>query len=538
VQRGHYTQTEALRKYFLAMMYMGRIGLRMNSDMETRQAVLATHALKTLSVEYDGQQVAAASLWQRIYLVTSFFVGASDDLTFFEYDAAVIEALGEDFDLDELASTESLDALREVLDELRSPAILSGFVNAKLDATAETKGWRFMGQRFAPDSYVLGQMVWNHVDPDLTSPEYQGAVSACMEPADDCVEIPVETSECICFGGLLDNPDEAQGVCRLLPKGLDVMAALGSEAALTILEDDERWCGYAEQLGEMVNEFSAYTGEDWNQTAYWAWLHALQPLLTTYGEGWPVWMQGFPWRIKQLNTSLSSWAQLRHDTILYVKQSYTPMVEGTSGPPQAFPGYVEPIPLFYHRLAFLSRYTRNGLQALDLLPESAGVAMEHTEQLLDSLKEIAVKELNQEPLTPQGMNIISGFGETMGGIIETLAAAVTTGETDPPDHCDELYAYCDTTGELQGDAFKTSIIADVHTDGNTKQVLKVGTGKVDWMIVVHNTPDDVLVASVGPIFTYFEFPRPMDDRLTDEAWRDMLDQGTAPPRPEWVSEVY
>ncbi|MHA1934864.1 MAG: DUF3160 domain-containing protein, partial [Candidatus Thorarchaeota archaeon] len=37
----------------------------------------------------------------------------------------------------------------------------------------------------------------------------------------------------------------------------------------------------------------------------------------------------------------------------------------------------------------------------------------------------------------------------------------------------------------------------------------------------------------GGTFSYYEFVQPMSDRLTDEAWRDMLDQGLAPSFPDW-----
>jgi len=37
------------------------------------------------------------------------------------------------------------------------------------------------------------------------------------------------------------------------------------------------------------------------------------------------------------------------------------------------------------------------------------------------------------------------------------------------------------------------------------------------------------------VFSYYEFPWPIDDRLTDEKWRGMLDDGTAPPPPEWTA---
>jgi hypothetical protein len=39
----------------------------------------------------------------------------------------------------------------------------------------------------------------------------------------------------------------------------------------------------------------------------------------------------------------------------------------------------------------------------------------------------------------------------------------------------------------------------------------------------------------GGVFSYYEFPWPMSDRLTDEAWREMLGSGQAPARPYWTA---
>jgi len=34
--------------------------------------------------------------------------------------------------------------------------------------------------------------------------------------------------------------------------------------------------------------------------------------------------------------------------------------------------------------------------------------------------------------------------------------------------------------------------------------------------------------------SYYEFKQPMDNRLTDEAWRDLL-EANPPAKPEWIS---
>jgi len=37
----------------------------------------------------------------------------------------------------------------------------------------------------------------------------------------------------------------------------------------------------------------------------------------------------------------------------------------------------------------------------------------------------------------------------------------------------------------------------------------------------------------GPVFSYYEFKQPMENRLTDEVWREMLET-KAPSEPEWT----
>ena len=532
VPRGHYTLTPDLERYFRAMMWVGRVAFRIKSDTETRMAVLATDALKRVKLTIRDEELAGAEAWSRIYRVTEFFVGAADDLTFIDYDQAIAEAFPEGFALNDLADAATLAALQTKLRELRAPQILSGFISAFQDVTEDTQGWRFMGQRFAPDSYVLGQMVWNHIGPDLEDPAYTEAVDMCFDAAGaepSCEAMTLEISNCICYA-LLDTG--AYGACRLLPRGLDVMSVLGDPTAEEVLLDlDGRYCGLDEQLGELQEEFTAYTPADWVQNAYWGWLHALKPLFGPFDEGYPVWMRTRAWGLKSLNAALASWAELRHDTILYVKQSYTPGLEGSAE--LTFAGYVEPQPRFYHRLAFLTRFTRDGLSQLDCLPAGLDLQMGNMAGLLDDLRDISLAELAGEELTQGQKDTVRYFGDLLEGVIAGLASAVTV-ESEPPQECGE---YCVEEVDLIGDAFKSTIVADVHTDGNTKQVLEEGSGKLDWVLVIHRATNGALVAAVGPIFSYYEFKHPMSDRLTDEAWRDML-ANEPPARPSWIGEAF
>ena len=79
-----------------------------------------------------------------------------------------------------------------------------------------------------------------------------------------------------------------------------------------------------------------------------------------------------------------------------------------------------------------------------------------------------------------------------------------------------------------------AIIADVATDPNTARVMEVGSGLIDRLWVVIPAGENDLVVAWGGIYSYYEFMWPMNDRLTDEAWREQLDAGEQPPRPEWT----
>jgi len=169
-------------------------------------------------------------------------------------------------------------------------------------------------------------------------------------------------------------------------------------------------------------------------------------------------------------------------------------------------GYIEPVPEFYNRLLALTKMTDKGLDEMNVLDKSAKYRLENLEEILKKLIELSEKELKNEELKKEDYNFIKNFGEELNGVI-----------ADVPDK-----------------SKKTTIIVDVHTDQNTKQVLEEGVGYVKLMVVAYKVPDGRILIGAGPVMTYFEFKQPMKDRLTDEKWRDLLDSNP-PQNPEWVS---
>ena len=76
------------------------------------------------------------------------------------------------------------------------------------------------------------------------------------------------------------------------------------------------------------------------------------------------------------------------------------------------------------------------------------------------------------------------------------------------------------------------MIADVHTYDT--EVLEVGVGKAHAIYVIVEI-EGKLKLTRGAIFSFYEFQWPISDRLTDEKWQEMLENGSAPKQPEWIN---
>jgi hypothetical protein len=346
---------------------------------------------------------------------------------------------------------------------------------------------RFMGQRFVPDSYIFQNLV---------SP------AVGMYVGNDTPFTMKMT---------------ALGPARCFPRGLDVMAVLGAERAYEILkeEGDTEYQGedtsYDEQLKELREEFGAFSEEDWNRNLYWAWLHALKSLLDGFGQGYPTFMQTEAWKDKELQTALASWTELRHDTILYAKQSYTPALTAMPPEPKPVVGYVEPVPEFYSRMLSLTRMTKEGLAQLDALSDSERSRLESLEAILERLIQVSRDELEGKDLSEADYDFIRNFGQQLDSIVAGVEA----------------------------EGKDTTIVADVHTDTNPPmEVLEEGVGYIDLIVVAYKVPDGRIILGAGPTLSYYEFKQAIDQRLTDEQWREILEDGQQPPRPGWIVGFY
>ena len=319
--RGHYTRTKALTRYFVAMSVLGQTAFRLPGSVQTDETTvtdpdnlrLALLASRTLVGDEELE-----ALWRQVFEPTAFLVGVSDDYTPFEL-AGAVEATVEGGMADPLTATDD-DTLFAVADTLTTmrPVLID----------PERPSVRLMGTRFVIDSWILDQLV---------------------RP----------------FVGTRDEP-------RILASPLDLAAAFGSDFALAIQDEagETAYLNYPEQMEALRALVAARPDEAWGQTVYDAWLAAVEPMWLPHGAAFPDFMQTDAWAAKAQQTGFGSYAELKHDTILYTKQAVGEM--GAAGPPPpAARNWVEPDPVPFARLSAMAGLTADGLAARGLLTKDA-----------------------------------------------------------------------------------------------------------------------------------------------------------------------
>ncbi|MBI2372831.1 MAG: DUF3160 domain-containing protein [Deltaproteobacteria bacterium] len=488
--RGHYTNTPELTRYFRAMIWLGRIDLRLletqpdhSQKFHRRQleGMLALHSLVTSTVRAS---------YDRIDRAVTAFVGEKDNMTLDEV-GSLLADLG----------VSSLSGLAAIDDTTIAQAIVSGEYGAQrisshimingLDSGTMPLSSTFLllGQRYVLDSHVFSNVVYDRVQ-----------------------------------GG---------AVRRMMPSPLDAaFAAFGNNQAAELLAGELDEYRYSPDLASMRILADAHGKSYWEGNLYNLWLasiRALSPgseLADPAAHGIPAVVGTEAWGRRLLNTQLASWAELRHDTILYVKQSYT------GGVSCEFPdAYVEPNPELFQTLGSFATSGRALVAGLDLSrsPQLSTRISTYFDKLFEVsgiLREMAEYQRAGTPFTPAMMAFINQAVR-----VQTICGGASG--------VDGWYAdlYFDPIGGSEFDP----TIADVHTQptdevGNeVGRVLHVATGGPRMMVVAFDTCTGPR-AYAGLVSTYFEKITEGYERLTDEAWATEVSSGR-PADVAWLSDL-
>ena len=469
---GHYDKTVLLRRYFQTMTWFGRMTFRFSQEDEVRSAALISMAL-------DDQE--RRDKWDTVYSPTAYFVGASDDVSVPVMAIAVRAAYGANPTAADLAGSDKFSRLKSEMAKMKPPAANALVVreeDVQRYREAAVRGFRFMGQRFSLDAAVFQRLVYPAVK------------------------------------------ENAQGGKRLLPMALDIPAVFGSDEARKLLQaaGQADYQGYAANLEKLTGQIAGIEKDTWTSNLYFAWLDTLRPLLGAR-TGWPAFMATEAWARKSLVSYIGSWTELNHDTVLYPKQVYAAQGSEATDKGDWYRGYVEPEPWLYARLQALVQMTSAGLEARGLSDSGDSRTLTVLSDLVAKFKDISQKELSGQALSEEDYTLIRSYG----GQLEHIWVNINTSADS-------------STGYGTADFLNNNpvaVVTDMATDPSGG-ILEEGTGDV-WSIYVVVPIEGKLRLTRGAVYSYCEFRQPLDkERLTDTAWREMIDSGRQPPSPAWT----
>ena len=278
--RGHYTRNETLKRYFRAMMWLQNVPFGADIDDKLQEALVLANVI--------GEDAALTKMYKDLTAPITYLMGMPDDVSILQvYD----EIKNSGSSLSQIFNDKKkFETLRTVLQNLSTK---QSRIKPKFQMSSPYKIC-LMPQRYMPDGEVLQEMV-----------DYDSEVTK-----------------------------------RDVPKGLDVLASIGIIPAEKLLIDElkeqQKWGEYTKNLNRMKTRMGEI---NWNETVANKWIASLKDVISKDSKA-PKFMQTAQWDKKNMNAALASWAELKHDAILYAKQ---PMGAecGGGGPPEPYvKGYV------------------------------------------------------------------------------------------------------------------------------------------------------------------------------------------------------
>ncbi|MBX3192779.1 MAG: DUF3160 domain-containing protein, partial [Labilithrix sp.] len=483
--RGHYTDTEALKTYFRATMWLGRIDLRLLETQPDHSQVFRRNQLEAAYVLRALMDEAALTSWKQIDATIGGFVGEPDNMTLPQLDALLADLkIARASELAGLSDATIAQAIVEGsygAQRISSHIMVNGLGSGTMPLSST---FLLLGQRYVLDSHVFSNVVWDRVK--------HGRVK------------------------------------RMMPSPLDAgFAALHNDQAGLLLGPELARYDYASDLASMRILADAHPQEYWHANLYNEWLSMLRTLSPTpdvanpTAVGLPRVAGTEPWGRRLLSTQLASWAELRHDTILYVKQSYTGAAACEY--PDA---YVDPYPELFAKLASFAARGATLMAELDEPSTFASSVTAYFERLRSVAATLEVMAKNQRAGAPHSAAQLA--------FINQLTFENGCGTPTFDGWYAKLFFAKDAAVEFD------PVIADVHTQptdeaGNTVgRVLHVGTGMPRTMVVTVESCSGPR-AYVGLVSSYHERITQNFERLTDKLWQQIAQ--TPPGDVDWMTDL-
>jgi hypothetical protein len=454
--------------YFRLVNWLRHADLRICYLSDAGDWVLSRDSLYSLLALRELLTEEARQKWMHFATLLRSLLGPFDGMTLFELDA-LFEWLGSPTH-EALVAMDEQTLLQKLLEFPLGRQKITGApifapTQKKTRSTPLPLSFSLVGGVYAVDSFIFSSLVFNRV-----------------------------------AGGM---------VHRMMPSPLDIaFSVFQNKQAKELLADELAKYPYAEDL--LAAEKLASQDEPKSLRA--CWIRAIKSLSETAKLQGPSVTKTESFGRRILQTQLSSWAELRRDTILYEKQSRS------FGIICSFPDvYVEPNPEFF---AALEEYARFG-KALKIST--------HFDALLEvsgELKKLSLQQQRGERPTTEQLHFVNRM------------LFLKEPEMCRPREADgwliSLY------GDKSDWGRALPVIADVHTQdtdehgGQVGRVLHVATGYPRLLVLTVDDAKGSSRAFFGLSSSYFELVTERYHRLDDVSWWRLLDKTI---QPVWLQDV-
>lgn len=465
--RGHYTDSSLLRTYFLGMKWFMREKLYFNDIEQTKASLVMINNIKNDEL----------SSFNELYDSIQNLIWQDDDVNVSDIQKYLSQKWW-NLDKDIISSLTKDD--QEKLKTLRPQKIISTHYETasvwavtESQAKDETAWFVFFGEKFTIDSFVFDKMT-------AGSSEKENIYKPSLQTTFIAPEVLINT--------------------WIIRDVVDLwMERAKTKDSITQAQID----GYDKSKSEITSELEKF---DFAISTYHRWIDSLSWLFALTDNNLPYFMQDKLYKYKELNTFQWSYSELKHDTILYVKQAYAEMGMWGEGecqilvdPPQlpVPKWYVEPNIDLIDSLLKLTNDTKEFFKDDDSYLEFA--------KFLIFVRDISIKQSQNEIIDDGTFEKLRLYYDDLINIL--YPKKVIDGDND----------------------FISALIADIFTSENNGP-LYIATWRPYLMITMIKDINWAR-AVIWPVYSTYEF-YDTDEPISRSQWRYTDDD-----RQKWYDEL-
>lgn len=506
--RGHYTASKQLERYFQAFMWLGTVDFRIaggeNEDEDLYQlqcALVLVHAMR------EAHQIEPIASLDKLIsgLVGDGGLG-SDSMTPFQLSSVVPTKQGNLLEFYFPSGVVDYERLKTLQQEIVSKGLGKQLINghARIEdshqqttPTVLPTAFAVFGQQFVWSAFIFTRLVYDQImfKQDKVPKRIPSAVDVAF--------------------ALFGNDAASEEIARRMS---------AHDKSFVEHRDGLPYTSNLMALRETIERSFAKDAVK-DKSVSTLWVEALRALSKPAANSAST-FQSHEWKLRLMNTQLASYTQLRHDTVLYAKQSVT---MGTRC--EYADGFVDPYPEFWSRMQELANKTADLVEgSVDMTTEDAtGPSWQQNSThffrqfaaTMKTLDEITRLQSKNDPLTNDQVDFLRTVMEERFG----------SGGSRYLGWYPRLFY------TRREDSGKRDVLAvDVHTDipsiehQDPGSVLHWGVGDVDLGFFSVNK-----VLYAGPVFSSFEFLRPISDRWTDQEFAANIQTVSSP---QWALDSF